>query len=84
GATRQPLISIYHGRTIILLDLYSNNLVGVCAQVGDGPLVHVGAATRLTFQSMAGESTPSTASYGSYNPVTGQAVIGALNPVNWI
>ncbi|WP_346842230.1 hypothetical protein RAL92_10955 [Metapseudomonas otitidis] len=84
GATRQPLISIYHGRTIILLDLYSNNLVGVCAQVADGPLVHVGAATRLTFQSMAGESTPSTASYGSYNPVTGQAVIGALNPVNWI
>lgn len=84
GTTRQPEIVVSYGRTTILLDLYSNNLVGVCARVADGPLVHVGAATRLTFQSMAGESTPSTASYGSYNPATGQAVIGALKPVNWI
>lgn len=93
SSTRQPQFNVVLGipgltpeptTWQVLLDLYSNNLTGLCSHIPPSPLVHLGAATRESFESMAGESSPGTATYGSYNPATGQAVIGALNPTNWI
>jgi hypothetical protein len=63
--------------------LYSNNQVGIAKSTDGVDFTFVGSASPDGFVAAGGTVPATTQHFGSYNPVTEEAVIGSPTPVNW-
>jgi hypothetical protein len=63
--------------------LYSNNQVGIAKSTNGEDFTFLGSASPDGFVAAGGAVPATTQHFGSYNPVTGEAIVGSPIPVNW-
>jgi hypothetical protein len=63
--------------------LYSNNQVGIAKSTNGEDYTFLGSASPDGFVAAGGAVPATTQHFGSYNPVTGEAIVGSPIPVNW-
>ncbi|GGC87488.1 hypothetical protein [Halopseudomonas salina] len=93
--SRRPIAQVFAGpkdsqlgseiNVQYLLDLFSNNCMGLSTRSTSTAGSYVGALTPDGLKTSTGTwSETNLLQYGSYNPKTGQIIIAAPTPVNWI